>query len=502
MGNNKGYGNETPRSDPTDKFEDAANVRKHREDVLREGQRAYFREQQRIRELSREKELKQKQESESARRKAMYPNTPTDTPDMRTGNNAYMKSQQTQQEKEKNLRSSNNRAPAPPYGNNNVDPNKYKFNNAFDQFIQKQEQPKMSEEQSSYIGKTFSVRQDGSVRPVGRGGGGSTPANNRYICPRPAGFKCTSIGSTIVELEWLKTAMPLYNGRVVTSQVELSWRSTKATRFGGADWEKSSKLVSVNMLRKKNLIAGETYEFKIRNVSELPGGLLGDRSEWSESLVLTLKPAESASPPAPTKVPATKAPTQSYTAPKSYGPNNQEPPSNHRMPAKPFNHMPQFKMAKDLNLDTDANPIEEDDIPFVPFSPLTATKMAWQQENKFGEEVEEEDGFSRHKNYGSSDSSDDESTQLKSNKNTMASAAKRKKEEQKQKQAENEDLSEEWYELKEPPGIRNYEHPVYKEAKEGSIIVGYLIPGHSVQVIFYTFFINNLCIFIYLFYIF
>lgn len=496
MGNNKGNSNQTPRSDPSDKFEDAANVRKHREDVLREGQRAYFREQQRVRELAREKELKQKQEDELARRKAMYPNAPTDTPDMRSGNNAYMKSQQTQQEKEKNLRSFNNRAYATPFdnNNNNNDPNKYKFNNAFDQFNQQQEPPKMSEEQASYIGKTFSVRQDGSVRPVGRGGGGTTPSTNKYICPRPTGFKCTSIGSTVVELEWLKTTMPLFNGRVVTSQVELSWRSTKATRFGGADWEKASKLISVNILRKKNLIPGETYEFKIRNVSELPGGMLGDRSEWSESLVLTLAPAESASPPVPTKVPATKAPVPAYTAPKSYGPNNQEPPSNHRMPDKPFNHMPQFKMAKDLNLDTDATPIEEDDIPFVPFSPLTATKMAWQKENKFGEEVEEEDIFSRHKNYGSSDSDDEaafdakKASKLKSNdsfiKNTkaMAEAEKRRQEVKKQKQFE--DLSEEWYELKEPPGIRNYEHPVYKEAKEGSIIVGYLIPGHSVQVIY------------------
>lgn len=60
-----------------------------------------------------------------------------------------------------------------------------------------------------------------------------------------------------------------------------SWKGT---------WESASKLISSGKCRKKNLVPGGTYEFRVRAVEELAGGLLGYRSDWSDTITITLMP--------------------------------------------------------------------------------------------------------------------------------------------------------------------------------------------------------------------
>jgi hypothetical protein len=106
------------------------------------------------------------------------------------------------------------------------------------------------------------------------------PSKPVVIIPRPFGFRLVSKASTVVELEWKTSSLhhcPL--------AVELSWKDhSKAVKT----WEMSSKLIHSGCCRKKNLTPVTTYEFRVRAIEELKNGQLGNKSEWTESIVVLL----------------------------------------------------------------------------------------------------------------------------------------------------------------------------------------------------------------------
>lgn len=131
-------------------------------------------------------------------------------------------------------------------------------------------------------------------------GAGSIPVfSSKLLVPRPFQLKCVSLGPTMVDLEW-KLVTPVAVSRpipVSTYAFELSWRD-RSVNLHAQVWESSKKLISGNQCRKKNLTSGATYDFRVRAVEELAGGMLGGRSEWSEVLNVCLKQAQGGVPAA------------------------------------------------------------------------------------------------------------------------------------------------------------------------------------------------------------
>lgn len=105
--------------------------------------------------------------------------------------------------------------------------------------------------------------------------------------PRPYGLNCLSLGEKQVELEWRTS--DIYKNPLL---VELSWKNcSTGVDIKDNSWQSANKLISGGQCRKKNLEPGGTYEFRLRAVEDLGGGMLGYRSEWCEPLSLTLLPA-------------------------------------------------------------------------------------------------------------------------------------------------------------------------------------------------------------------
>lgn len=154
---------------------------------------------------------------------------------------------------------------------------------------------------------------------------------NASRVPRPYGMRCLFVGSNVAELEWVTSK---YHRN--TLLVELSWRiKDKDTDLNASfrqPWESASKLISSGKCRKKNLVAGAQYEFRVRAVEELSGGLLGYRSDWSDSLLIQLLPDKT-------------------TNSTNNGPTMPPSPSTRGLPTKSFfNKVPSDK---DLNKEKD-----------------------------------------------------------------------------------------------------------------------------------------------------
>lgn len=102
----------------------------------------------------------------------------------------------------------------------------------------------------------------------------SASGSAKRIVPRPCGLFANPIENTIVELTW-RLAKPAGSQGVpvdVSSySIELTWRENSM----GSSWQSAKKLICGNVCRKKNLIPGVSYEFRLRAVEELKGGMLG-----------------------------------------------------------------------------------------------------------------------------------------------------------------------------------------------------------------------------------
>jgi curved DNA-binding protein CbpA len=136
-----------------------------------------------------------------------------------------------------------------------------------------------SPKSSSFFNAGLGSRS-GSFKGMGGMKPAPVPAPSPAKVPRPYGLRCLFLGTNAAELEWVVSK---YHRHSLLA--ELSWRN-KA--LGAKAWESSSKLISSGKCRKKNLAAGAEYEFRVRAVEDLPGGLVGLRSDWSDSISIVL----------------------------------------------------------------------------------------------------------------------------------------------------------------------------------------------------------------------
>ena len=403
-------------------------ARKHKDDILRQGQRAYFEEQQKARDRERERE-KEKDDHEKRRqqydadaaRKAAASNKPSMTPD-----------EINYQKNKNNLNSFNNNKASDSSNNGNKASNSSNSNSSSNDGNYKKgpyaHYYGTQSEMPGNIGKTFTANSNGDVRmndsnkSKPKSGIGMKEVNEsiKYFC-RPYGLKCTSLGSTSVDIEW---SIPIQAPSEKMS-FEVSWRNLA---HGTHSWNSASKLIKTKQVRKKNLDVGASYEFRVRSVLELSGGMLGDRSEWSGSInIKLLNDSTSASSPSKQKDNKTKQDSN-----KNNNNNN-----NNKHKPNPFHE--------------DEGIISSDDDALE-----NTSRQAWGR--TFHQEVEEDD-------------------ELKKFEQKFKDHADNAKENEKQN---NNPEDEDWYDLKAPPGQYNYEHKVYTEPKLGSSVIGYLMPGMCV----------------------
>ena len=134
---------------------------------------------------------------------------------------------------------------------------------------------------NSSSSSTASTSSGGAAAATGSGA--ATGGSKARLVPRPYGLRCIFIGTSAAELEWVTSKYHRYK-----LLAELSWRNKD--NGAKAVWESASKLIGSGRCRKKNLSAGAVYEFRVRAVEELSGGLLGARSDWSDAITVTLMP--------------------------------------------------------------------------------------------------------------------------------------------------------------------------------------------------------------------
>ena len=96
------------------------------------------------------------------------------------------------------------------------------------------------------------------------------PNGKRILVPLPVDLKAVNVTYSSVELEWKisdQFATPIL--------IQLSWRK----QIVNASWERATQLINGLKCKKNNLELspdlGCTYEFRIRAIEDLPGGMLG-----------------------------------------------------------------------------------------------------------------------------------------------------------------------------------------------------------------------------------
>lgn len=260
-----------------------AKAKKQREDILRAGERAYFEEQNRLREKQRKEQLERdnnnghnnKTNISTAKKHTTIPSVTPDEENLHKMPDNYASSQMKNKLNNKGHR-------------NSVDSGTEQNNKAASKPVHQYEIPKpepsggsknipsSSDNPRSYVGSTFTVGSDGNVTAHrsqntsnrASGGGSSSGGdmkgknvhnNANIIVPSPVDLRHISITSTTIELEW---KIP-YNNLSQSISVELSWRNTT---FGGIEWETASMLVSGTKVLKKNLSPKSQYEFRVRCV--------------------------------------------------------------------------------------------------------------------------------------------------------------------------------------------------------------------------------------------
>ncbi len=519
------------KADPRDKMKEDERIwrenldkaRKYREEAIKEGQKAYQKayldEQERLRELSKEKE-RQREET----RKAMYGNkNPTPTPDQ---------------------------APLRGFKDNRYNSNDPHINQAFQNVNNAFNKMNVG---GAGVGVKFTLNSDGSVRQHNNSNNARPfPSQNgykRYI-PIPTSLRRgAEVLPTSVELEW---NIP-HHGNVVTLGYELSWRQFHNNNVF-LPWETSPKLIS-NALKckKKNLIPSTLYEFRIRSVLIFIDGTYGDKSEWSNTLSMTtpsgadepkvsprpqinakmntpreepkvsprgphtyvnnpVKEEPKVSPRGPqlnSKYPVKEEPKVSPRGPQTYSSNpvkeeakvsprgpqvyakNNQPYEVPR-PTQPMNNDSSKQRTKlpsnPLRKRDDDEVSSDEDVDILGVS----ARNAWMKNNNIHIKEDEIDddvpasvlykrSFSKPAKGEELDEieSDDEVNVAQSN-NKFNNKFSVQTNGDKGKLLDDEDL-EDWYELKPPvTDLYNYQHPVYKDPAMSAKIIGHLIVGMTV----------------------
>ena len=183
-----------------------AAAQRERDEIYKQGQKAYFEEQAKLRRAASERE-RMAAEAADARRRAVYGENPSPyVPEGPSGKNMY-------------------RAPSNPSGG-----------------------------PSSSNGEQPKSKPSTNANPAAANANAAAEAayNNynhkkKYEVPVPIAFKCTSSTETSVELEW---RISLYCTKAVL--IELSWRRQVNT----SAWQSAPKLISGFKCKKNNLDLG------------------------------------------------------------------------------------------------------------------------------------------------------------------------------------------------------------------------------------------------------
>jgi hypothetical protein len=228
-------------------------LRKQKDDIIKQGQRRYYEDKAREDKEAQIRLERKAAEIEAAARRARSSNVPqADAPGLKSFRGVGARPPQPRAA----ASATSGDAGKPSVGESHTRPNEVKSN--------------------QHSGKTFSVDATGNVRSHSGRPTTERDTNPAAAAPRcPSGLQCISFTETIVDLQWL----PL------TGLVELNWRNCA---LSADSWRSANKLISGTKCRKKNLLAGATYEFRIRCVAEKPGGMLGLRSLWSPSILVVL----------------------------------------------------------------------------------------------------------------------------------------------------------------------------------------------------------------------
>jgi curved DNA-binding protein CbpA len=180
--------------------------------------------------------------------------------------------------------------------------------------------------------------------------------SNKKVVPRPFAFKTNSVASTVVELEWKTSVLHHCN-----LGVELSWKEQKSTI-----WEVSEKMIRSGCCRKKNLVAGGIYEFRVRAVEDLPGNVPGNKSEWSDVIIVTLTPPTDNAAPNKGNNSKPVPPQQSHA---------QVPPASARSQQHSSESTPRFPDKEKMK---DKRPPPPNEIPKPPPQPTTEPEKKFQ----------------------------------------------------------------------------------------------------------------------------
>ena len=114
--------------------------------------------------------------------------------------------------------------------------------------------------------KTFTVNSKGDVHSTTQQGGVGDSSPGRTP-PTPNALRCIMHDSTSAELAWSVPQYP-FSPQKSALLTELSWKNASNEK---SSWEFSPQLLSASQVRKKNLLPGHVYEFKVRLVF-LPRG--------------------------------------------------------------------------------------------------------------------------------------------------------------------------------------------------------------------------------------
>ena len=282
----------------------AEAARRHREEVLREGQRAYAEEVRRRRAAEEEAQKKREKETESARtaaaqaadaRAQAYNNAtnPTPTPDQRS-KDAQARAAAEADRVLRGYRGTNSRSSA--------------SQAAFSAGVAAASGHAGAGTIPVNVGKTFTANQQGETSAQASAGkhipytgaAAYMRQQRRGLIPsRPFGLQTVAVGSTQIELKWTVKPLP---GDTQMPKCEFQWRLVSLTAGASGvpvghamgNWQTANKLLEVQTVRKKNLISGALYEFRVRalsdsSVTEAGMSVSGECSEWSDSLKVRLK---------------------------------------------------------------------------------------------------------------------------------------------------------------------------------------------------------------------
>jgi curved DNA-binding protein CbpA len=247
--------------------EAAAQKQRDKDAIIKDGQKQYFDEQAKLR-VERIAKERAVAEAAMASRRAMYSNIASTTPDSSVLPTSYLyRNVNAEATNPRGVKQMSPRTSNVPGFKAPTIPPSVKVNSA-------------DVRQSDHIIKSIPV-----TGPLKEGGGvnvqqtssscstyskAQATRSRKHVVPIPSDFNCTAVSDSAVELEWKKSAVSN-----VPVLIQLSWRKQVAL----AQWQSATRLISGQKCRKNNLelgaVGGSLYEFRVRAIEDLPGGMLG-----------------------------------------------------------------------------------------------------------------------------------------------------------------------------------------------------------------------------------